>query len=75
MTHCKLGPGRRLISGCVRAVYGRENRLKVSQDEAKYEEEQKEKRAKHEQVGFCLLVPQAPSCCQHGSIDLLHCVG
>ncbi|GAB4813031.1 hypothetical protein N2152v2_000077 [Parachlorella kessleri] len=29
-------------------VYGRENRLKVARDEEKYEEEQKEARAKHE---------------------------
>ena len=31
-------------------MYGRENRLKVAQDEAKYEEEQKEQRARHEQA-------------------------
>ena len=40
----------RLIAEPCSAVYGRENRLKVSQDEAKHEEEQRGKRQKHEQV-------------------------
>lgn len=49
------------------AVYGRENRLKVSQDEAKYEEEQRGKRQKHEQVKALAcalrdLIEVAPSC-------------
>ena len=35
---------------CYPAVYGRENRLKVSRDEAKFEEENKLKRERHLQV-------------------------
>ena len=35
------------------AVYGRENRLKVSRDEAKFEEENKLKRERHVQVPCC----------------------
>ena len=34
------------------AVYGRENRLKVARDEAKFEEENKIKRERHIQVYF-----------------------
>lgn len=41
------------------AVYGRENRLKVSRDEAKFEEENKLKRERHVQVMCC---PSNPVC-------------
>lgn len=34
----------------LRAVYGRENRLKVARDEAKHREEEDKKREKHMQV-------------------------
>ena len=34
------------------SVYGRENRLKVSRDEAKFEEENKIKRERHLQVTY-----------------------
>lgn len=40
-----------------RAVYGRENRLKVSRDEAKFEEENKLKRERHVQVTGCPVSP------------------
>ena len=43
-------------------MYGRENRLKVARDEAKYEEEQKEKRGKHEQVSALLLGQRCGTC-------------
>ena len=51
-------PGIILKLGCHPAVYGRENRLKVSRDEAKFEEENKLKRERHLQVANS----KAPHC-------------
>ena len=69
---CVWSPARLLIIlSFVHPVYGRENRLKVSRDEAKFEEENKLKRERHVQVMCCPIWSSPTLLCLYKYFKLL----